>query len=47
MSCVGTKEPVTIEPDGYLLYLFPLLSHILHFTGQVMREPSPRSYFVT
>jgi hypothetical protein len=47
MSCVGTKEPVAIESDGYLLYLLAFVSHILYLMGQVVREASPRSCVVT
>jgi hypothetical protein len=47
MSCIGAKEPVAIESDGYLLYLLAFSSYILHLTGQVMREASPRPRFVT
>lgn len=47
MPCVGTKEPVAVESDGYLLYLLALLSYILYLTGQVMRETLPRSCVVT
>jgi len=47
MPCVGTEEPVAIESDGYLLDLLALFSYVLHLTGQIMREFSPRPCFVT
>jgi hypothetical protein len=45
MPCVGAKEPVAIESDGYLLDLLALFSYVLHLTGQIVREfsPGPRS----
>jgi hypothetical protein len=47
VPCVRTKEPVAINSNGYLLHLLALFSYILHLIGQVMRELSPRSGFVT
>jgi hypothetical protein len=47
VSRVGAEEPISIDPNGHLLYLLSLLPHVLHHKIQVMRELSPDSRFVT
>jgi len=47
MPRICPKEPVAIKSNGNLQHILALFSYVLHLIIQVLREPSPRSYFVT